>query len=102
MLALLFWHRYFAKVDCGEVFPEQPYPSQYDATAGKSGATAGAYMYGLPRPDQLQQQQLVRPMDVLPLGEECEYWGGGGYSSGSSFTPIVMAPVAFGPGPASM
>lgn len=41
---LALYPRYFAKIDRGEVFPEQPYPSQYDAKAGKSGASAGAYI----------------------------------------------------------
>lgn len=36
--------RYVAKIERGKVFPEQPYPSQYDAAAGKSGASAGAYI----------------------------------------------------------
>ncbi|CAM9314426.1 unnamed protein product, partial [Scytosiphon promiscuus] len=48
--------KYFNKVDRGEDFPEEPYPSQYDAEAGKSGVAAGAYLYGVSHQTQRQLQ----------------------------------------------
>ncbi|CAM9467997.1 unnamed protein product, partial [Hapterophycus canaliculatus] len=49
--------KYFNKVDKGEEFPEEPYPSQYDAEAGKSGVAAGAYLYGVSHQNQQQLHQ---------------------------------------------
>eukprot|EP00903_Cladosiphon_okamuranus_P020321 g18645.t1 len=48
--------KYFAKINQGLKFPEEPYPSRYDVAAGKSGASAGAYLYDLPRLGQQRQQ----------------------------------------------
>ncbi|CAN0063031.1 unnamed protein product, partial [Ectocarpus sp. 6 AP-2014] len=50
--------KYFDKVDKGEPFPNEPYPSQYDRAAGRAGVAAGAYMYSAPKHEPQQQQDL--------------------------------------------
>ncbi|CAM9554256.1 unnamed protein product [Ectocarpus sp. 13 AM-2016] len=50
--------KYFDKVDKGEPFPTEPYPSQYDRAAGRAGVAAGAYMYGVPKHEPQQKQDL--------------------------------------------
>lgn len=106
-LALLtLYPRYFVKINRGEVFPETPYPSQYAAEAGKSGVRAGANMYGQTQPEQVQQQ-LIRPVgmyggsvpNVMPMGQAHAFSGGGGYSSGSSFTPSISGYGLYGAAP---
>ncbi|CAN0516478.1 unnamed protein product [Ectocarpus sp. 8 AP-2014] len=54
--------KYFDKIERGEKFPAQPYPSQYDAASGKSCITHGAYEYGaVNQQDQEQQQPQQQP-----------------------------------------
>ncbi|CAN0254214.1 unnamed protein product [Ectocarpus sp. 12 AP-2014] len=48
--------KYFDKVDKGEPFPTEPYPSQYDRAAGRAGVAAGAYMYSAPKHEPQQKQ----------------------------------------------
>lgn len=48
-----------------DLFP-QPYPSQYDAAAGRSGFAAGAYMYGAPAKQAVSlYRQSEQPQIVL-------------------------------------
>lgn len=92
VIALLFWHRYFAKIDRGGVFPDLPYPSQYDTASGNSSAAAGAHVYGLSQQTPPQQEMDVHGSampNIMPVGQGFAFPGGGGYSSGFSFTPTI-------------
>eukprot|EP00752_Nemacystus_decipiens_P003879 g3566.t1 len=69
--------KYFAKIESGGVFPEEPYPSQYDAAAGKAGAGAGAYLYEEPQ-ERREQQKKQQQKQQQQQQERAQLVGGNG------------------------
>ncbi|CAM9957504.1 unnamed protein product [Pylaiella littoralis] len=91
--------KYFTKIDRGEVFPEEPYPSQYEPSAGKAGAAAGAFLYDLPQHEEQEGDRLQLEdgddgfIDRMDMGPPLVFvqqglggrGGGGGGSGGTEF-----------------